>query len=70
MVVSPEIDAVAVVVSVPEHYQPTRAALEAGKHVYTEWPLGALLPKPRSLLQLPGQPGCNGKGRSGHGQQI
>src|SRR5688572_5988945 len=39
MVQSPEIDAVAVVVRVPEHYGPTRAALEAGKHVYTEWPL-------------------------------
>jgi predicted dehydrogenase len=40
MVASPAIDAVAVVVRVPEHYGPTRAALEAGKHVYTEWPLG------------------------------
>src|SRR5215212_3479625 len=40
MVASPEIDAVAVVIKVPEHYGPTRAALEAGKHVYTEWPLG------------------------------
>src|ERR1700752_2913795 len=40
MVASPEIDAVAVVVKVPEHYGPTVAAIEAGKHVYTEWPLG------------------------------
>src|SRR5215469_11537247 len=40
MVVSPEIDAVAVVVRVPSHYAPTKAALEAGKHVYCEWPLG------------------------------
>ena len=40
MVASPEIDAVAVVVRVPSHYDPTKAALEAGKHVYTEWPLG------------------------------
>jgi predicted dehydrogenase len=40
MVASPEIDAVAVVVRVPSHYPPTRAALEAGKHVYCEWPLG------------------------------
>jgi predicted dehydrogenase len=40
MIVSPEIDAVAVVVRVPSHYAPTRAALEAGKHVYCEWPLG------------------------------
>ena len=40
MVASPEIDAVAVVVRVPSHYAPTRAALDAGKHVYCEWPLG------------------------------
>ncbi len=40
MIASPEIDAVAVVVRVPSHYAPTKAALEAGKHVYCEWPLG------------------------------
>jgi predicted dehydrogenase len=40
MVGSPETDAVAVVVRVPSHYAPTKAALEAGKHVYCEWPLG------------------------------
>lgn len=36
----PDIDAVAVVLRVPSHYEPTVAALNAGKHVYTEWPLG------------------------------
>ena len=40
MAVSPEIDAVAVVVRVPSHYEPTKAAIQAGKHVFTEWPLG------------------------------
>jgi predicted dehydrogenase len=40
MIASPVIDAVAVVVRVPSHYGPTKAALEAGKHVYCEWPLG------------------------------
>jgi predicted dehydrogenase len=40
MIASPEIDVVAVVVRVPSHYAPTKAALEAGKHVYCEWPLG------------------------------
>ena len=40
MVVSPEIDAVAVVLRVPLHYEATKAAINAGKHVYTEWPLG------------------------------
>ncbi len=36
----PEIEAVAIVLRVPSHYEPTMAALAAGKHVYTEWPLG------------------------------
>ena len=40
MAASPEIDAVAVVVRVPSHYEPTKAAIDAGKHVLTEWPLG------------------------------
>ncbi len=40
MIASPEIDAVAIVVRVPSHYTPTKAALEAGKRVYCEWPLG------------------------------
>src|SRR3984893_7618528 len=40
MIASPEGDAVAVVVREPSHYAPTKAALEAGKHVYCEWPLG------------------------------
>lgn len=40
MVACKDIDAVLVVVRVPSHYGPTKAAIEAGKHVYTEWPLG------------------------------
>ena len=36
----PDIDAVAVVLRVPAHYEPTMAALAAGKPIYTEWPLG------------------------------
>jgi predicted dehydrogenase len=52
MVRSPEIDAVAVVVRVPEHYGPTRAALEAGKHVYTEWPLGRNTAEAEELAAL------------------
>ena len=33
MAASPEIAAVAVVVRAPSHYEPTKAAIEAGKHV-------------------------------------
>ena len=52
MVASPAIDAVAVVVKVPEHYGPTRAAIEAGKHVYTEWPLGRTTAEAEELATL------------------
>src|SRR6266542_2430032 len=52
MVASPEIDAVAVVVRVPAHYEPTRAALEAGKPVYTEWPLGRTTAEAEELAAL------------------
>lgn len=52
MVASQEIDAVAVVVRVPSHYEPTRAAIEAGKHVYTEWPLGRNTAEAEELASL------------------
>src|SRR5205085_11291064 len=63
MAASPEIEAVAVVVRVPSHYAPVKAALEAGKHVYCEWPLGrttaeavelAALAKARGLVTAVG----------------
>src|ERR671922_993661 len=52
MAASPAIDAVAVVVRVPAHYEPTRAAIEAGKHVYTEWPLGRTTAEAEELAAL------------------
>jgi predicted dehydrogenase len=52
MVASPEIDAVAVVVRVPAHYEPTKAAIEAGKHVFTEWPLGRTTAEAEELAAL------------------
>src|SRR5512133_2210025 len=36
----PDIDLVTVSVKVPDHYRPVMAAIEAGKPVYCEWPLG------------------------------
>jgi predicted dehydrogenase len=41
MAASPDIDVVSVVVRAPNHHQVVMTALEAGKHVYCEWPLGA-----------------------------
>ncbi len=52
LVASPEINAVAVVVRVPSHYPPTKAALEAGKHVYCEWPLGRRTAEAEELATL------------------
>ena len=44
-----ELDAVTVSVKVPEHYRLTMDALDAGVHVYTEWPLGANLREAEEL---------------------
>ena len=52
MLESAEIDAVGVSVRVPDHYRLTMAALEAGKHVYTEWPLGANLEEAEELAEV------------------
>ena len=34
------LDAATISLRVPSHYEPTLAALQAGKHTFTEWPLG------------------------------
>jgi predicted dehydrogenase len=52
MIASPELDAVAVVVRVPSHFAPVKAALEAGKHVYCEWPLGRTTAEAEDLTAL------------------
>jgi len=43
MLANPEIDVVTICVRASQHQEITRAALEAGKHVFTEWPLGGTL---------------------------
>ena len=43
LVACEEVEVVVVSVRAPRHHGPTMAALAAGKHVYTEWPLGANL---------------------------
>ncbi len=52
MVASPDIDAVVVVVRVPSHYGPTMAAIQAGKPVYTEWPLGRTTAEAEEMTNL------------------
>ena len=48
----PEVDLVVVAVRVPSHYPLVKAALEAGKHVFCEWPLGANLAEAIELRDL------------------
>ncbi|MBR9793025.1 MAG: Gfo/Idh/MocA family oxidoreductase [Gammaproteobacteria bacterium] len=52
LVVSDEIDLVVVTVKVPYHYELVSAALEAGKHVHCEWPLGNGVEEARKLTEL------------------
>lgn len=49
---SDDIDIVVVTVKVPYHFELVSAALEAGKHVYCEWPLGNGLEEARALAAL------------------
>ena len=48
----PEVDVVANFTPPPSHYSVTKAALEAGKHVYSEKPLTTDLAQARELLEL------------------
>src|SRR5467141_3528758 len=52
LVNSPEVDVVAVTVKVPHHLELASAALEAGKAVYCEWPLGNGLAEAETLAAL------------------
>jgi predicted dehydrogenase len=48
----PEVEAVSVAVRVPAHYELTKNAIEAGKHVFCEWPLGANTKEAEELAAL------------------
>ncbi|WP_165313678.1 Gfo/Idh/MocA family protein [Vibrio ziniensis] len=52
LVKSDEVDLVVVTVKVPYHFELVSAALNAGKHVYCEWPLGNGLQEARLLTAL------------------
>ena len=52
LVRSPNVDVVSVVTRVLLHHPITQAALEAGKHTYTEWPLGVNAAQATELLEL------------------
>jgi predicted dehydrogenase len=52
LIAHPDVDLATVSVKVPHHHALTRAALEAGKHVLCEWPLGANTAEAEDLLGL------------------
>ncbi len=52
LVAQPDIDIIAAVVNIPSHYQVVMATLNAGKHVYCEWPLGASLAETAAMAAL------------------
>ena len=52
MISHPDIELVAVSVRAPLHHQMVMAALEAGKHVFCEWPLGANLAEAEEMASL------------------
>ena len=52
MLAEPEIDLVTVVVRVPGHYDLVMQALQAGKAVFCEWPLGASVAEAERMASL------------------
>src|SRR3954465_13419714 len=52
LIADPAVEALTVAVKVPDHFTLVRAALEAGKHVYSEWPLGAITHEAVALRDL------------------
>src|SRR5881396_2394866 len=57
LVTRPDIDVVVVTVKVPLHRELVSAALEAGKAVYCEWPLGRDLDDARAMAGLAAEQG-------------
>ncbi|MEA2639008.1 MAG: hypothetical protein QOF51_402 [Chloroflexota bacterium] len=59
MVADPGIDVVDVCVRVPYHHEIVLAALEAGKHVYCEWPLAATVAQAEEMASVAAKRGVH-----------
>jgi predicted dehydrogenase len=59
LVTDPEVEVVDVCVRVPYHHEIVMAALEAGKHVYCEWPLAATVAQAVEMADLASQRGLH-----------
>lgn len=60
LVNDPGVDLVCVTVKVPHHLELVSAAMEAGKHVYCEWPLGNGLAEAERMAALAREKGVKG----------
>ena len=60
LVAAPEVDIVTITVKVPHHLAIAKAAIEAGKHVYCEWPLGNGLAEAQEMAELAAAKGVLG----------
>jgi predicted dehydrogenase len=68
LVQHPNVDLVSVCVRVPFHHQLGMAALEAGKHLFCEWPLAATTEQARQMRDLAERKGvCNVVGLQARG---
>jgi len=52
LVANPDVDLVVIIVKVPEHYELIQIAINAGKHIYCEWPLALNQAEATDILQL------------------
>src|SRR3984893_15894336 len=52
MVQHPDVDLVSICVRVPFHHQMGMTALDAGKHLYCEWPLAATTEQAQQMRDL------------------
>jgi predicted dehydrogenase len=52
LIANADVDVVAICVRAPLHYEFVKAAVEAGKHIYCEWPLAVDAEQARELAEL------------------
>ena len=57
MLADADIEAATISLRVPSHYEPTMASLRAGKHTFTEWPLGRTTAEAVEMAEVARQQG-------------
>jgi predicted dehydrogenase len=57
MLADADVEAATISLRVPSHYEPTTASLQAGKHTFTEWPLGRTTAEAVEMAEVARQQG-------------